>query len=357
MRALPLIAITMGDPAGVGPEVILKALSRPEPWELCRPLVLGDPTIMERASRVLGGVMPIRVLNSVREPVNPKEVALMRATREELGRTRWGKVDPRCGRAQVDFLRKAVELAMAGEVQAVVTAPIHKVGLRLAGVPFPGHTEMLAAWTGAQSFAMMLAGKSLRVVPVTLHCSLKEALERITTQGIKDAARLAHEALRNWFGIPAPRLAIAGLNPHAGDGGLFGDEEERIISPAIKALQQEEIQVQGPMVPDAVFKMAADGLFDVVVAMYHDQGLIPLKLLERDQAVNLTLGLPIIRTSVDHGTAYDIAGTGKASEGSLLEALKLAARLAGSAVVPPPCHGAAGGSPHGPGACSEPDPQ
>lgn len=328
MRTLPVIAVTMGDPAGVGPEVIVKALARPEPWKVCTPVVVGDPIVLERACKVLGKNTPIRVLDSTASGLGAQGLNVIRATQEDLGGIQWGRLDARCGRAQVDFLRKAVDMALAGQVQAVVTAPIHKVGLKMAGVDFPGHTEMLAAWSGAQSFAMMLAGKRLRVVPVTLHCSIKQALERLSTKGILEAALLAHRALKEWFGIASPRLAVAGLNPHAGDQGLFGDEEERIIAPAVNLLKQRGIQAHGPMVPDSVFRMAADGLFDVVVAMYHDQGLIPIKLLERDEAVNVTLGLPIIRTSVDHGTAYDIAGTGKASEGSLLEALMLAARLA-----------------------------
>lgn len=297
-------------------------------------MVVGDPLVLQRAGELLGSKLPIRILDSLAEGLITGEVNVIRAGGENLEDVQWGKLDARCGRAQVEFLRKAVDMALAGEIQALVTAPIHKVGLKMAGVPFPGHTEMLATWTRAQSFAMMLAGRRLRVVPVTLHCSLKQALERLSTFGIQEAALLAHRALKDWFGISSPRLAIAGLNPHAGDQGLFGDEEERIIAPAVNLLKAQGIQVSGPMVPDAVFRMASDGLFDVVVAMYHDQGLIPLKLLERDRAVNVTLGLPIIRTSVDHGTAYDIAGTGKASEGSLLEALMLAARLARTRKTP-----------------------
>ncbi|MEJ5375350.1 MAG: 4-hydroxythreonine-4-phosphate dehydrogenase PdxA [bacterium] len=328
MSDLPVIAITMGDPAGVGPEVILKALARPEPWEVCNPLVVGDPLTLQRVSSLLGIRIPIKVVDVFPQGSTSPVVSVIKATQEDLAHIQWGKVDPRCGRAQVDFLQKALNMALAGEVQAMVTAPIHKVGLKLAGVAFPGHTEMLAQWTNTRKFAMMLAGKFLRVVLVTIHCSLKEALERLSMEGIKEVALLAHRALRDWFGIKKPRLAISGLNPHAGDQGLFGDEEERIITPAVRILKHEGLHVTGPVSPDAVFCMAADGVFDVVVAMYHDQGLIPLKLLERHGAVNLTLGLPIIRTSVDHGTAYDIAGTGKASEQSLLEALMLAARLA-----------------------------
>jgi 4-hydroxythreonine-4-phosphate dehydrogenase len=210
----------------------------------------------------------------------------------------------------------------------MVTCPIHKKGLQAAGVAYPGHTEMLADWTGASSHAMMLTGEHLRVVPVTLHASLKEAIAGIRPEGIEQVIGLTHAALRDWFGFPSPRMAVAGLNPHAGDGGLFGSEEERIIQPAVQASRRRGILVEGPVSPDAVFLMAADGRFDAVVAMYHDQGLIPLKLLDRDNAVNLTLGLPVIRTSVDHGTAYDIAGTGQASEGSLLAAILMAARLA-----------------------------
>jgi 4-hydroxythreonine-4-phosphate dehydrogenase len=325
---LPLLAITMGDPAGVGPEIIVKALARPRLWKVCRPLVIGVPEIMEKARASVGGRLPVRaVRRGIRQAKKP-EIRVLPATPEILKNVAWGRLDPRCGRAQVDFIRKAVEMASAGKVHGVVTCPIHKEGLRDAGVAYPGHTEMLADWTGAPSHAMMLVGEHLRVVPVTLHSSLKEAIAGLCREGIERAVGLTHRALRDWFGFPSPRMAVAGLNPHAGDGGLFGSEEEGIIRPAVQACRDKGIPVEGPFSPDAVFRMAADGRFDAVIAMYHDQGLIPLKLLDRDNAVNLTLGLPIIRTSVDHGTAYDIAGTGQAAEGSLVAAILMAARLA-----------------------------
>jgi 4-hydroxythreonine-4-phosphate dehydrogenase len=326
---LPILGITMGDPAGVGPEIIVKALSLARPWEICRPVVVGDPGIMERARAVLGAAAPIRAVSQLpQEGCWPREIRVLPSTGESLAGISWGELDPRCGRAQVDFIRRAVALAMEGKIHAVVTAPIHKKGLRWAHVPHPGHTEMLAEWTGAAEFAMMLAGEHLRVVPVTLHQALREAISSLTSEAIHTVIRLTHRALRDWFGFSTPRVAVAGLNPHAGDEGLFGSEEQEIIRPAVKACQAEGLGAEGPLPPDAVFRMAMDGRFDAVVAMYHDQGLIPLKLLDRDNAVNLTLGLPIIRTSVDHGTAYDIAGTGKASQGSLMAAMEMAARLA-----------------------------
>lgn len=329
MGTLPRIAITMGDPAGIGPEIILKALSKPQPWEVCQPLVVGAKTVLERARDFLGmGSLALKEVSGVAEAAVAGEIPVLPGTEEELGDVRWGRVDPRCGRAQVDFIRKAVDLAMAGQVQALVTAPINKVGLKLAGVGFPGHTEMLASWTKARRFAMMLVGARLKVVPVTLHCSLREAIEGLSRKLIQKTALLTQEALVKWFGIRRPTLAVSGLNPHAGEDGLFGREEETIIAPAVRSLRRRGVQIHGPISPDAVFPMAAEGAYDVVLAMYHDQGLIPLKLLERRQAVNLTLGLPIIRTSVDHGTAYDIAGKGLASDGSLLAAIELAARLA-----------------------------
>ncbi len=328
MESRPLIAITMGDPSGIGPEIIAKALLRQEIWEICRPIVVGDLPTMERAIELLGTGQRTRPLRSLLEMSEVGEVPILQATAEDLRDSSWGQVDPRGGRAQVEFIKVAVDLALEGKVRAMVTAPINKVGLRLAGVSFPGHTEMLAHLTGAKRFAMMLAGEKLRVVPVTIHCSLKEAIESLSEDGIWEKGLLTHDALRSWFRVERPKLAVCGLNPHAGDGGLFGDEEQRIIEPAIERLRKEGIDAEGPMVPDAVFRMAAQGRYQAVLAMYHDQGLIPIKLLEMEKAVNLTLGLPIIRTSVDHGTAYDIAGKGIASEESLVQAIKLACKLA-----------------------------
>jgi len=328
MESRPLIAITMGDPAGIGPEIIAKALLRQEIWEICKPVVVGDLPTMERAIELLGTDQRTRPLRSLLEMKGVGEIPVLQAATEDLRDLSWGQVDPRGGRAQVEFIRVAVDLALEDKVRAMVTAPINKVGLRLAGVPFPGHTEMLAHLTGTKRFAMMLAGEKLRVVPVTIHCSLKEAIESLSEDAIWEKGLLTYDALRNWFRVERPKLAVCGLNPHAGDGGLFGDEEQRIIEPAVERLRKEGIDAEGPMVPDAVFRMAAQGQYQAVLAMYHDQGLIPVKLLEMEKAVNLTLGLPIIRTSVDHGTAYDIAGKGIASEESLVQAIKLACKLA-----------------------------
>jgi len=325
---LPVLGITMGDPAGIGPEVIVKALTHDAPWQECVPVVLGEPEIMEKARRATSGAPPIRIVREIPGGWRRKEVLVLPSTAEDLSDIAWGRRDPRCSRAQLDFIRRAVELALGKRIHAVVTGPIHKEGLKQAGVTYPGHTEMLADWTGTRDFAMMLAGEHLRVVPVTLHMSLAEAVSSLSIQGILRTIRLTHRALVEWFGVHEPRVAVAGLNPHAGEGGLFGREELEIIAPSVARSCQEGIQAEGPYPPDAVFRMAVEGRFDAVVAMYHDQGLIPLKLLDRDNAVNITLGLPIIRTSVDHGTAYDLAGTGEASEGSMLAAICLAARLA-----------------------------
>lgn len=324
----PVLGITMGDPAGIGPEVIVKALAQDRIWQECVPVVIGDPQVMEKARSLSRGAPPIRIVEDVPGPSNRQEIIVLPSTSEDLSGIRWGETDPRCGRAQVDFIRRAVDLALGKRIHAVVTGPINKEGLRSASVPYPGHTEMLADWTGSIEFAMMLAGEHLRVVPVTLHMGMAEAISALSVEGILRVIRLTHRSLKEWFGLHDPRLAVAGLNPHAGEGGLFGTEELDIIGPSVERARGEGIRAEGPFSPDAVFRMAVDGRFDAVVAMYHDQGLIPLKLLDRDNAVNITLGLPIIRTSVDHGTAYDLAGRGEAAEGSMVAAICLAARLA-----------------------------
>jgi 4-hydroxythreonine-4-phosphate dehydrogenase len=327
-RSLPSLAITLGDPAGIGPEILIKALCRGDLWRLCRPVVVGDPGVMERACALLGVSRTVRTIQAPEEAGEGNEIPVLPAAGESLEGIPMGRLDPRCGRAQVAFIRLAVDLALGGRVAGLVTGPINKQGLRLAGVTHPGHTEMLAHWTGATQVAMMLAGDHLRVVPVTLHVPLRDAISQISVGRIGQCIRLTHQALRDWFGFPSPRLAVSGLNPHAGEGGLFGVEEGEIIEPAVEAARTEGLDVDGPLPPDAVFHMAAAGRYQAVIAMYHDQGLIPLKLLDRDSGVNLTLGLPILRTSVDHGTAYDLAGTGRASEGSMVAAITLAARLA-----------------------------
>jgi 4-hydroxythreonine-4-phosphate dehydrogenase len=324
----PIVGITMGDPAGIGPEIIIRALCQERIWKRCVPVVLGAPGILRKAMNGLGLALPVHMIREKCEIPGTRSVNVLQCTEENLDRVQWGRLDPRCGRAQVDFIRTGVDLALAGWIQALVTCPIHKKGLASADVSFPGHTEMLASWTETEEYAMMLVGEHLRVAPVTLHAPLKEAISALTGDHIQRVVRLTHRALKDWFAKDAPRLGVAGLNPHAGDEGLFGDEETRIILPAVAACRDAGIDVEGPFPPDSIFRQAIEGRFDAVIAMYHDQGMIPLKLLDRDNGVNLTLGLPIIRTSVDHGTAYDIAGQGIASEGSLLAAIELAAALA-----------------------------
>ena len=332
MTNKPILAITMGDPGGIGPEIIAKALAHAEVFDHSRPLVIGERRALEAAIRITGRPLEVR---SVAQPAEAGEHAgivdlidLANIDIERIGRSR---VSAEVGRAAYEYLERATELALRDEVGAIVTAPLNKEALSEAGWVGVGHTELLARFAGVpdKSVAMMLASKSLRVVHVSTHVSLRRAIEMVTPERIVTAARLAGEAARDIVGRD-PHLAIAGLNPHAGEHGLFGSEEQEFIEPAIDQLRAEGWHVSGPMSPDTVFLRAAAGDFDAVIAMYHDQGHIPSKFAGFDDTVNVTLGLPIVRTSVDHGTAYDIAGTGKANEANLLAAIDLAAQMAGN---------------------------
>jgi len=325
-RKLPLLAITMGDPAGVGPEVIAKALDRPEVWDVCRPVVVGDAGWMEQATRIVGTGRPVRGLQVIGEAGSGDTLDVLDLANLDVGRLVRGQVSPQAGQAAYEYIRRAVDLALAGEAAGVVTAPINKEALHVAGVPYAGHTELLAALCGAREVAMLLVSDKLRVSHVSTHVSLRQALERVSVGRITRVVGLTHTALRR-MGISAPRIAVAGLNPHAGEGGLFGSEEIEIVGPAVAAARAEGMDVTGPYPPDSVFLRASQGEFDAVIAMYHDQGHIPAKLLGFYEGVNVTLGLPIVRTSVDHGTAFDIVGTGRADERSLLAALRLAAQM------------------------------
>jgi len=327
----PRIAVTMGDPAGIGPEIIVKVLSQRGTFHFCRPIVLGDRNIMERAVRLLGSTIEVHEMETAGEQ-HYRQGALnlvpLSAIRPE--EARYGAPSPVCGRAMYAYIAEAVRLSVRGEVDAITTAPISKKALSDAGYSYPGHTELLAELTGTAHYVMMLAGERLRVVPVTIHCALRDVFRLLTTEKIVTAIGITHRALQDYFRLPQPRIAVAALNPHAGEGGLFGNEEEKIIVPALEQAHALGIDAAGPLPPDTLFYHAAAGRYDAVVCMYHDQALIPLKLLHFDEAVNVTLGLPIIRTSVDHGTAYDIAGTGRANPASLSNALKMAAMMAGS---------------------------
>lgn len=327
MPLLPL-AITMGDPAGIGPEIVAKTLLLPQYAERC--IVVGDPGAMLRALTPLGAADRLHVVQDVAAgPLRADRICLLPSS-SLAPLPPPGRVDPACGLAAYQAICLAIDLARQGRVAGMVTAPIHKEALAAAGVPYPGHTEILAERGGASRVAMMLANDVIATVLVTIHCSLRLAIERADFDAQLSAIRLAHQGGLA-LGVAAPRVAVAGLNPHAGEGGLFGDEEARIILPAIEAARREGIDASGPWPGDTVFMQARQGRFDVVVAQYHDQGLIPVKYLGLEQGVNITLGLPFVRTSPDHGTAFDIAGQGIADPASLRSAIDRAFQLAGHA--------------------------
>ena len=309
------VAITMGDPAGIGPEIIAKlATARlPAPW-----IVVGDVGAMARALRLVGSSLPVHAISAVDAG---REGALnLLAAGEPLPKDlKPGQVDARAGAAAYAYVQRAIDLALAGEIRAIVTAPLAKEAMALAGVRYPGHTEILADRCGVTDFAMMLANDELRVLLVSIHVSLAEAIAAVTPEAELRAIRLAHAACLA-FGVERPRVAVAGLNPHAGENGMFGREDVDIIAPAVARARVEGLDASGPWPGDTVFMRARRGEFDVVVAQYHDQGLIPVKYLGVDKGVNITVGLPFVRTSVDHGVAFDIAGTGRADSTSLRHA-------------------------------------
>jgi 4-hydroxythreonine-4-phosphate dehydrogenase len=338
------IAITLGDPAGIGPEIIVKAF-RDAPDVVRGCFVAGDIGTVRRAAQLLAGegmpALPVAVLDAPLEALDqpPGCVPVLQAMAPP-GPVAVGQVSAVAGRVAGDCVVWAARAALRGEVAAIVTAPLHKEALAAAGFGFPGHTELLQAEAAAHlkrpvselPVRMMLANDELRTVLVSIHLSLRDAIAAVTFDGVLQTLRIAHRALAAALGR-APRLAVAGLNPHAGEGGLFGSEEREIIAPAVAAARDEGIVATGPLAPDTVF-MRARGLrvFDAVIAMYHDQGLIPVKYLGVEQGVNVTLGLPLVRTSPDHGTAFDIAGSGRADAASLIEAIRMARLLARRAV-------------------------
>lgn len=330
----------MGDALGIGPEIIVKAFRSGAAAGAC---VLGDPAVLQRAARAVRARadVPELALALIEHPADLAELppgclpVLPLASAvdglADLATLPWGTIDARAGRAAAACIREAVALTLAGQVAGIVTAPIHKEALAAAGEPYPGHTEMLAAESGLHDrpadVRMMLANEEIKTVLVTVHCSLRQAIERVTFDAVLSTIRIAHASAARW-GQPAPRIAVAGLNPHAGEGGLFGDEELRVIGPAVEAARAAGINASGPFAPDTVFMRARRGEFDLVIAMTHDHGLIPVKYLGVEQGVNVTLGLPFVRTSPDHGTAFDLAGSGRADELSLVAALRMARRLA-----------------------------
>jgi 4-hydroxythreonine-4-phosphate dehydrogenase len=332
------LAITMGDPAGIGPEIVVKAFR--EAPDLARGcFVAGDVGCMRRAAAVLAGpgapALPVAQIGHPSEvsAVPPGCVPVLQVV-ALVPQLQLGQVSAAAGRAAGDAVIWAARAALAGEIAAIVTAPLHKEALAAAGFEFPGHTELLQ-WEAARYLGrgvdqvpvrMMLANDELRTVLVSIHVSLRQAIEAVNFDGVLQTLRIAHAALSRALGR-LPRIAVAGLNPHAGEGGLFGSEEQAIITPAIDAARAEGIQASGPYAPDTVFMRARRGEFDAVIAMYHDQGLIPVKYLGVEKGVNVTLGLPLVRTSPDHGTAFDLAGTGRADAASLIEAIRVARAL------------------------------
>ncbi len=325
--ARPLLAITIGDPAGIGPEVVLKALAHADVYLHCRPLVIGDRRILERAARWLDQTLDFEVVDDPSQGAyTPGRLSLIDLHNAPPERIPVGEESAAAGAAAVDYVFRACDLALAGAVDAVVTAPLNKAAMHLAGYDYAGHTELLTERTGAERVSMLLIGPNLRIVHVSTHVALDEAIARVTPERVGDVIQIAHDACRA-LGIAAPRIAVAGLNPHASEGGLFGDEEARRIAPAIQAARARGLDVSDPQPPDTVFLRATKGIYDIVVAQYHDQGHIPMKLLAFDSGVNVSYGLPIIRTSVDHGTAFDIAGKGIAGESSLLAAIDVAVQM------------------------------
>jgi 4-hydroxythreonine-4-phosphate dehydrogenase len=326
----PRIAITMGDPCGVGPEIIVKAHASPEVFAHCAPVVIGEVTALRRAVALLGADVNLRLLaraadlDRLSQPGTLCVINPLHLVQEDIA---YGRPSQAACRATIQYIKDAADLALAGQVEAICTCPIHKANLQEYGFSFPGHTEFLQSLTHADHAVMMLAGPRLRVSLVTIHHALADLQGMLTQELIYRTIAVTIEALKRDFGLGSARLAVAGFNPHAGEQGRFGREELELIEPVIRRFQESLDQVSGPHSPDTVFRRAYEGEFDAVIAMYHDQALIPIKMVHFHDAVNVTLGLPIIRTSVDHGTAYDLAGTGRAHPGSLNAALSLAAQM------------------------------
>jgi 4-hydroxythreonine-4-phosphate dehydrogenase len=349
------LAITMGDPGGIGPEIIVKALGSSAVKKLCVPIIIGNALVMEAAMKLLKSSLRLRIIKSpedskpakgiielihVPPPTSPLQGG---GIMSEIGKVRRGcasrlageggfeinRPTAEGGKACSRYIKQAVAFAMKQEVEAIVTAPISKEALNMAGLPWPGHTEMLAQLTKTREYAMMFVGGPLRIMLVTIHEAIKNIPEMIKKKNVYQTIRLAKSACK-MLRIRRPRIAVCGLNPHAGEAGMFGDEEADEIIPAIKKAVKNGIPVSGPYPPDTIFHKAYHGKCDIVICMYHDQGLVPLKMIAFDTGVNVTVGLPFIRTSPDHGTAYDIAWKGTANPSSMIEAIKLAALLAKS---------------------------
>ena len=336
MSDLPLVIITLGDPAGTGPDLILKALVQPEVRALARLLVVGDAATLDRAQQFTGTRLQLNaVADATAARFAPDKLDVLDLRNVDLARLPVGRVDPMAGQAAYESIRAATELALAGRAGAIVTSAINKAALNQAGHHFDGHTGLLAELCRAPGATMMLVADKLRISHVSTHVPLRVAIDRVRPERILKVLQLTHDAVRR-LGIGRPRLAVAGLNPHAGEGGLFGDEEEKFIAPAIAQARALGLDVHGPFAGDTIFFRTLQGEFDAAVAMYHDQGHVAAKMLGIWRGVNVTLGLPIIRTSVEHGTDFANAGTGRGDPRSLIEAIKLAATMARQPLPPRP---------------------
>ncbi len=325
---LPGIGITMGDPTGIGPEIVVKALFHDEPFRVCRPIVFGDRAILHGTLERLGLPSRVEVVSSPPETgFAPGKIFLVASSRLNPHSVPFGRPDRACGEAMVRYVIDAVQWVQDGRLRAITTCPINKHAMNLAGHAFCGHTELLAHLVRSPRTAMMFLASRWRVVLVTTHLPMKEVSRWITRERVLSTIQMADEGLRRFFSISHPRIAVLGLNPHCGEEGLLGEEEEGAILPAIEEARQKGIGVEGPFPGDSFFDPSREGRYDVIVAMYHDQGLIPIKMVAFREAVNLTLGLPFVRTSVGHGTAYDIAGKGLADPTNLIKAIATAAEL------------------------------
>lgn len=323
----PLIAVTMGDPRGIGPEVVAKALADASLRKICTPLVVGDLRILAGTAAGLGLRLNLREIGEDDREPEAGVIPVRSLSDLNSGKTRSKLPPEESSRASFRYVEQAAKMAISGKAAAMVTGPVNKEAIHRAGIPFRGHTEYLAGLSGKKEFVMMLAGDRLRVALVTTHVAYRDVPHLLNGRKIESVIKVTHAGLRDFFGLKKPRIAVAALNPHAGEGGLFG-KEETMIARAIGRARQRGIAASGPWPGDTVFYRANSGEFDAVVCMYHDQALIPLKLLHFDSAVNVTLGLPFIRTSVDHGVAYDIAGRGIANARSMKAAIRLAAEMA-----------------------------
>jgi len=320
----PVILITMGDPSGIGPEIIIKAFKKHDIHQICSPLVIGDFQVMQETSKLMNLDAKILKTDIGSKSIPDRDTIPVFSPSPDFKDFTFGKPSKNTGKAVFSYIKKAIELCMEKKANAIATAPINKLTFKESDIHFNGHTEILAHFSNTKNYAMMMYGREISTVLVTIHIPLKKVPGELSVEKIYKTIELTNSSLKERFGIQKPALGICGLNPHSGESGLFGDEEEKLISPAIEKAREKGINITGPVPPDTAFVHARNKIFDCVISLYHDQGLIPFKLIHFKDGVNTTLGLPFPRTSVDHGTAYDIAGKNMADEESLVEAIKLA---------------------------------